>query len=643
MNIFPATLSQDGRKIPLIAGWQEKATDDPEQIAVWQELYRERITFWGIPVGVKNDLLVLDIDVKHEGKNGFESLKVNNLHVPDTQSQRTRSGGQHFFFKWPKDGQTRKNRIGFIPGIDLIATTWVAFHGLEHDATKPILEAPAWLAEGCVSTVSKIEGTPIKVSPEIAEGIIMTSLDNIREAPDGEGNQALNDEAFKIGRLVGTGSITEDFARAKLLEVSRERGRPDSESLATIDSAFKGSNNKPMTSPFSDVEPVPAFHIPEVPIDERWTPKYFTPFDLTNQAKLKKPQLFENWSSEDIHITTADGGTGKTTLKLQEAICLALGEPFLTFKCLQPGGKTLYITGEDTTEKLAAMIGMICKQMGIMDNTEKMNKVLGSIVVKKDSDLCVIAKDKQNFLEPNQLSLNKVLEAVYDIKPKMIVFDPIASFWGSEAALNDMAKAVNKFMGKLATEGQCCVEMINHMGKTSSTSKDMSQFAGRGGTGLPSNARVSRVMRAIDETEYVELMGKDIEEGESPVMININKFSDGSPLLNKPFLAVRKGFLFGHQTINKIKAQESKDGQDIGRLMGFMKEIIQSGKYPTKALAIGFFGSSQDKLSKDRVTNALAVLTFVGYKGQLLKEIDNPDATKSDKAYVLTDVHGTEI
>ena len=117
---------------------------------------------------------------------------------------------------------------------------------------------------------------------------------------------------------------------------------------------------------------------------------------------LRKPQLFRNWSTQDFAITTADGGTGKTTLKLYEAVCLALGDRFLGFDCVNPG-RTLFITGEDTDKKLAAMLGAILEQLGLFEdapgNAEKVQTILNSIVIKKDSDLCLVAKDRAtNFL-----------------------------------------------------------------------------------------------------------------------------------------------------------------------------------------------------------------------------------------------------
>jgi RecA-family ATPase len=619
-NMFPCGAD----KRPLIKDWQALATRDPKQIELWSQLFRERLTHWGVPTGRVNNLYVLDVDVK--GANGFETLKT--LALPLTMTQNTPSGGRHYFFKYPNDGKEYGNKVKFLPGLDTRGNGgYVVFYGSDQT---PVADAPDWLTNATVKPTYDHVGPTIKVDPSIAEGIIKSSIERIREAPEGERNNTLNTEAFRIGQLVSSGSITREYAERMLLDATKDILKVQ-EARATIESGLKGGNSKPMTSPFG--EPAPTLAIPPPPSITKWTPMALNPADLFNAQHLKRPQLFEDWSTEDIHITTADGGTGKTTLKLFEAVCLAIGERFLGFNCLQPG-RTLYITGEDSEKKLTAMIGMILKQMGISDDRDKVNTVLNNIFIKKDDDLCLITKDRQGFLQANHAAMNKILEAVYDIKPKMIVIDPIASFWGSEAAVNDMGKAVSKFVSQLVHESQACVDMINHMGKVSSSNKDMTQFAGRGGTGLVSHARVSRVIRPVFSDEYQEITLKSLEEGQSAMMLNVNKFSDGSPLYNKPFLLVREGYLFTRQTFEITKVDEERAMNDCDIVYQYVHECRLSNKFPAPKTVIAHFSSGPSKMSKERAGNALRTLEFDGYNGKFVVPIVNPDATARDQ-YVL--------
>lgn len=650
-KIFPATLNSEGQKVPLIKGWKDAASNDPAQIQLWSELFRDRLKFWGIPCGQINGIFAIDIDVKPGKVNGWESLKNLSAQLPHTLRQDTPSGGSHFFFR-AQPGIHYPNTVNQKIGIDTRGDGgWVAYYGFVNDL--PLADVPDWVVRLSprVSDATQTYSNPnsaVKVSPEIANNIINQSLEAIRNAPEGESNNVLNTESFRVGQLVMSGSVSRAYAESALFKAAKERGKPDYEARATIASGLNGGLAKPLTSPFGENQPQPSIDIPPMPEKPgRWTPEYFTKYDLLNTAKLRKPQLFTDWSTEDIAITTADGGTGKTTLKLYEAICLALGERFLGFECKQPG-KTLFITGEDTDKKLAAMLGAIIRQMGLFEeglrNHEKIQTILSSIVVKKDADLCLISKDKQHFLHPNQDSMQKILQAVDDIKPKMIVFDPISSFWGSENAVNDMAKAVTKFMSELVDRSKACVEMINHMGKQSSANKDMSQFAGRGGTGLPSNARVSRVLRQVFEEEYAELTGEVLEEHESALLCNVNKFSDGSPLYNKPFLILRNGYLFTRKATTKASAQDfEKSMPDTERIFTFIKEERRLNKYPTKDIIIGNFMLGTEILSRARVEAALKMLAYSGHMGEKIKLIENPDASVRDRAYVVIDMEGKEV
>ena len=636
-KIFPITLTHDKRKVPVKDfKWKEQCSSDPEVIASWSTLYPQ-MKFFGLPCGPENGILVLDVDVK---SGGLETIK--NYHVPLTQTQRTLSGGIHYVFKYPNDGKVYGNRVGFDAGLDIRgAKGYIAVYGLD---STPLAECPEWLKEQALSVEKAVVDFDnlVKVSPEVARNILAEACQNVLDAPAGESNNILNVEAYKVGQLLPSNSINHDEAFNALFNAAKEKGKEDYESTATINSGFASGQLSPITEPFGSAAPVLNFPLPEPEEKERWTPKFFTKYDLCNTSNLRKPQIFKDWSTEDISITTADGGTGKTTLKLYEAICLALGESFLGFECLG-AGRTLFITGEDTALKLGAMIGAIMRQMGILEDDEKVKKILNNIVVKKDSDLCLISKSKQGFIVLNESALDNVMQAIEDIRPKLIVFDPISSFWGSESALNDMNKAVIKFVGELVEKSNCCVEIINHMGKQSSSNKDMTQFAGRGGTGLPSHARVSRVLRPIFGEEYEELTGMNLSEEQTAMMCNVNKFSDGSPLFNKPFLIIREGYLFSKLELveQKVKEEQNKMS-DVERVFTFVKNERTEGRYPTKDIITATFMAANEKIGKDRVNRALSVLGYTGHLGERIKHVEDPDVESTGKVYIVTDLAGKE-
>lgn len=648
MKVFPATYNHEKQKVPLINQWQTKATDDPEQIKQWQEFFRDRIQLWGAPTGNINGIVVLDVDMKN-GKNGLETIKSMGLEIPETWYQTTPNGGIHFFFQHDASRETG-NKVNFIPGCDLRSSGgWAAIYSLNTD--KPLAPVPEWIYEYCQRKEREQSPTSLiaAVSPEIGMETFNKALDEIRSAPVGESNNTLNVQSYLVGQLIAAGGVSRDYAQNELYKAARDRGKGDYEAKATITSGIDGGLKNPKTVDLPKQGPVPVIRmtppIPDAPtIPDRWTPPFMSRADLLNRSKLKKPQLFENWSTEDIHLTSADGGTGKTTLKLYEAICLALGEPFLGFRCYSPG-RTLFITGEDTAVKLSAMIGAILNQMGLLDGSPeseaKIQVILSSIVIKKDADLCLIAKDKFNFLTVNRDALNKVFQAVDDLKPRMIVFDPIASFWGSESSVNDMNKAVAKFMGELQERSNACVEMINHIGKQSSNSKDLSQFAGRGGTGLPSHSRVVRVLQAMNAEEYRDKTGLELEEGKSAMVCNVGKFTDGSPLYMKAFIIVRDGFLFSRQAVLAEKEREAQDfNSDAERVLITIKNTIRGGRYATQSGIVAALRSSEDSMSSTRVRDAIELLRMNGLYGEIVRDVDHPDASVGGKILTVMGLDG---
>lgn len=629
-------------KTPLIPNWQEEASTDPKKMAEWQMVFGGAIRYWGIPCGPKTGLLALDVDLK---SNGFASLQ--GKHIPHTFWQDTQSGGRHYIFKYPQNGKHYGNRVGFLPGLDSRgAGGYIVHYGMQTQF--PINDAPEWFLHAIEQQEFVHDPSlAVRFSTEIAVKMVEESLDEIVNAPQGESNNILNAQAFRLGQLVASESITREYAEQALLKAATERGKPIREALATIKSGLDGGCKKPVQDPFKATAPTPMIEIPALETPKRWTPPRLTRESLMARHNLRRPQLFKDWSTQDIAITSADGGTGKSTLKLYEAVCLALGNPFLGFRCMNPG-RTLFITGEDTEAKLAAMLGVILEQMGLFEdlpgNDERVQTVLNSIVIKKDSDLCLVAKDRQGFLTMNPMAMTSIMEAIEDLGPfKMIVFDPISSFWGAESAVNDMARAVAKFVQSLVAKTDACVEIINHIGKSSSASKDMSQYAGRGGTGLPSHSRVSRALRGLSPEEYIELTNEDLGPDRTAMLCQVNKFTDGSPLLDKPFVIVRKGYTFERKSLSEAKIREGeRQASDKERIFKFIKEARDNGRWVTEKILEAHFVSLPDSIPAARVKRAAQLLTFDGFDNALVQLIENPNQLERDRVYTVT-IDGKEI
>lgn len=527
-NIFPITIYRDDQgkivKQPMIKDWYNQATTDPNTIAQWQKT--PSFAAWGVPTGSKNGILVVDIDVKG-GKEGFKSLET--LGLPDTFSQETLSGGKHLIYQLPQDNETYGNRIGILDGVDIKGEGgYIVWYGKHNNIQ--IQRPPRWLKDQAIKKASVFNEVPSTQSDTTS--LLNYWCERVSKAQVGERNVTLNLASYLLGQCVLRNLVSREHSETLLLKAALSNGSPEKGAKDTINSGLTSGLNTPVATS----------HLNGSTPNGRWTPKPFTIEGLKEAKFLRKPVIFDDWLSASLCLTNADGGTGKTTLKLHESICMALGRPFLGFPNRRHG-RTLYITGEDEWEEFESFVGMIARQMKL--NQEELYYLTQSLFVKKDNSLQITQKPMGGFITPNLEALGKVCQAIDDIKPLQVVFDPLSFFWGSEKDLNDTGMAVVKFMAEIKRRyPEMVIEMIHHKDQASSNSKSLSQFSGRGGTSIPNHCRIVKVLQPIDGEEFLKLTGEELGPKEQAIVCQIDKHKDFSSLLRKPFVIKRNGWLF---------------------------------------------------------------------------------------------------
>ena len=178
---------------------------------------------------------VLDIDVKNDCANGFDTLEDLGIILPATPMVHTASGGLHVYF----DAGERelRNSAGLLgPGLDVRADggyviipspgsgySWDPIHNFDTCAPAP---APDWLWPPRVSRpVSTEPIKPVAGLSRYAEAAIDAACAAIKRAGPGEEERTLNAECFSIGTLAGAGAIPTALALQALLHAAN--GMPD--------------------------------------------------------------------------------------------------------------------------------------------------------------------------------------------------------------------------------------------------------------------------------------------------------------------------------------------------------------------------------------------------------------------------------
>lgn len=631
-KVFPVTITSNGQKLPLIQNWYSLATTDESIIQGWRNTFGERFTHYGVPTGSANDIVALDIDVK--SCNGFEELQKSNLQLPVTMTQRTPSGGMHLIYQLPKDVTVGNTVSKYTKGVDTRGQNgYIVWYGTSDNA--PISLCPDWFISHVKEEKKQTVRHDFIIAPGLAKEQLESLCADVDSAPPGESNNVLNACAFVAGRdLVGTGSLAKDYVAQQLLEAARRRGKPDREAQVTIESGLSGGMSQPpaIVCPFDTV--APPVNMMNTTMNG-WCPPRPTLDMFFDFQHLRRPQNFKDWSPKDIVLFVADGGSGKTTLLLNEAICLALGIPFIGYECVERGN-TLFITGEDSSEKIYASMGKIMTDMNL--TREQMEIVASSIRVKKDIDMTIVTKGADGNLMPHYGAFEKVKQALDEIKPAAVIIDPIDMFWGSEAGLNDMSKAVSKFAILTRDHGDCQVTIVNHSGKQSSSEKDLTQFSGRGGSALPSHARVVRTMIKMKSEDYTEATGKILEPNQYGMKLLVSKFSDYSPILDKPQIITRTGHVVGRtDQLDKVDDEEDKVDPKT-KVLNLLIDFTKRQNPLTEDAVAGL-----TDYSKAKVKNALNALLFKPPDGYIIKLVPNPDPLRRQQVYVVESKDGTEI
>ena len=278
--VFPLV---SGTKVPLIDGWETKASRDPAQISRWWRcpvMEIEQDHNIGIHTGMFGDdrapLCVLDVDTKNgvNGNTALDGYSVMGNDLPETITNETPTGGTHIIMLSPRPVKNSAGKLA--AGLDIrghngyIVGPWSVVpsgeyklqNGFDHPAV-----APEWLLELCETPSAKSEveagRTLPGIDPERARERAMVYL-MLECPPAGSGNR--NHEGFRVAAMLKDFGLDAVTARELMVEQWPCEPMLDNAELDhVIRSAFKygrearGSRApEAVFAPTSDEEDAPA-------------------------------------------------------------------------------------------------------------------------------------------------------------------------------------------------------------------------------------------------------------------------------------------------------------------------------------------------------------------------------------------------
>ena len=225
----------------------------------------------------------------------------------------------------------------------------------------------------------------------------------------------------------------------------------------------------------------------------------FTPFVLPDKPPPPRDWIYPNiYIRQNVTLTTARGGTGKSTLIMTESVAMATGRALLGVDPL-PGLRVAYWNGEDSPEELLRRLYAICKHYGIDQAAIKDRLFI-------DTGLTMpikIAEVGENGAAKIALPLVSELQyALKFLKMDCLSVDPfISSHSISENDVVGMDAVVKTWSG-MAQRGNVSIGLSHHTRKAMSSGTSVGAIEdSRGASSVIDAARVRRALNTMTESQ----------------------------------------------------------------------------------------------------------------------------------------------
>lgn len=201
----------------------------------------------GIGLVIPARTFVVDVDPRNGGAETMAALVNAYGSLPRTRLVRTRSGGEHWYYRLPDDRDLR-GKLG--PGVDikkpgrgyvLVPPT----EGYTYLTSGKPAPAPQWLLDELTMAQRRSVGDFAKPKYFAVVGgtpyglaAFKQKCEQVRECGEGGRRSNLNTCAFVLATLVAGGELDEDKALEGLLEAAMDSGLTEQQALSAMQSGF---------------------------------------------------------------------------------------------------------------------------------------------------------------------------------------------------------------------------------------------------------------------------------------------------------------------------------------------------------------------------------------------------------------------
>lgn len=281
--------------------------------------------------------------------------------------------------------------------------------------------------------------------------------------------------------------------------------------------------------------------------------------------------------AREVTLLPADGGTGKSQLMLQLAVCMALGKPFMGKHCVR--SMVVYYSGEDDADVLLYRIKKICDHMNLndqeMDDLDKWlhvsdrseNPTLFTEFTDKGMGRMFVATDAYKSL---QVTIATVCGTSPSIRVSVIVDNASDVFEANENARQEVRRFI-RLLKTLARQRDGAVVLLAHLDKASIRDPNgKAQFSGS--TAWHNSVR-SRLLLVRSEDQNWDLL------------LTQEKSNHGKGLAAPTRLRWDDAGVLVHVPSDGAAALRLTPDQLRDHILGMVREHYERGQYISASLA----------------------------------------------------------
>ena len=210
-----------------------------------------------IRTGAESGLVVIDIDSDHGGERSLADLLDRHGALPDGRTIHTGGGGAHLYFQHP--GYPIPNSAGRLgTGVDIRGDGGYvvappsrhrskrSYAVIAHDGIIP--ELPTWVMRALAPEPLRqplVAARSPRNASAWARAAVDGELGRLREAGEGTRNDTLNRVAYRLGQIIGTGSLSEHDIAPLLIEQGIAIGLREREVETTVRSGLRAGEGEP--------------------------------------------------------------------------------------------------------------------------------------------------------------------------------------------------------------------------------------------------------------------------------------------------------------------------------------------------------------------------------------------------------------